>query len=417
MNISVIPVAQFFPPPANMQLYQKVNAELNHINLPSRLHPGMRVGITVGSRGINELPAILHAICLYLQRLDCEPVLVATMGSHGGSSASGQQKVWQGLGVTTTTIPASQWTGATSVLVGFTTGGLPAFALDILRWVDALIVVNRIKPHTSFQGPIQSGLLKMLAVGAGGPRGAEVVHQGGSGELGWRVPELGKYLLEQLPVVAGLALVENQRHQLALVTAAAPEAITALEQDLIPLATAWLANIPWQLDLLVLAAMGKCYSGTGMDTNVIGRWALDGQPDPEPAAVRRLVVLDLADASQGNANGLGLADITTSRLTAKVDWQATYQNVLTTGFLRRGHIPIVMPNDRQAIRAALRTLPGFDLSTLRMVLASNTLDLENIWISEQLLDQALAMNCQQLGPAQELHFDEHENLIWPRING
>ncbi|MGB9920919.1 MAG: DUF362 domain-containing protein [Moorellales bacterium] len=349
----------------------------------------MRVGITVGSRNIADLGIMLAALIEYLKRRGCRPEVVACMGSHGGATSGGQQAVLASLGVTSERLGVPVRCDPRTTLVGRTVQGRPVYVIERLLEYDSVVVFNRIKPHTAFRGLIGSGLLKMLAVGAGGPEGAATVHVGGGQAMAERVLDIGSYLLSRLPVIAGIAVLENGYGEVARVEGLAPEEMPQAEMELLNEADALLPRLPFsEIDLLIVEEMGKDISGTGMDTNVIGRWRQGYQAEPESPRVHRLVVLDLSPGSQGNANGIGLADFATQALVEKIDYHATYLNALTTGFTQRAMLPLIYPTELEAVEAGWISLGRPPSDKVRAVQIVNTARLERLALSEALWSAA-----------------------------
>lgn len=349
------------------------------------LEPGKKVGITVGSRGIAALTAMVTSLVDLLKEAGCQPVVLAAMGTHGGGTAQGQQQVLAALGVVPEVIGAPVWTEAETVFLGKTEHGFPVYVLKRALDLDGIIVFNRIKPHTAFHGPVESGLLKMLAVGLGGPQGAAAIHARGGEGMADRIVEVGSYLAARLPVFCGLAVLENAYGEVARLEAMLAGELRRREEALLAEARQLLPRLPFEeIDILIVEEMGKCYSGTGMDTNVIGRLRQGYEPEPAAPRVRRVVVLDLAAASQGNANGIGLADFTTEALVSKIDRQSTYLNALTTGFPQRAMLPLIYPTEVEAVAAAYRSLGELPLEEVKVVQIANTSALARLALSEAL---------------------------------
>jgi hypothetical protein len=353
------------------------------LGLAGRIPAGMTVGIPVGSRGIRNITVLVREAVRHVRALGASPVVVAAMGSHGGGTVAGQMAVLRSLGITEDSVDAPVLGNVDAVVVGSAGDGQPVYFCSRLLECGALLVINRVKPHTSFHGPLESGLVKMLVVGCGKPLGARQFHSYGPSELSARLRECGTMLLERLPVVGGIAVLENGREETAALVPVHPTAFIPTEEQLLQQARTLLPRLPVaELDVLVVDQMGKDFSGTGMDTNVIGRIGIRGVPDGAPA-IRRLVVLDLSEGSHGNANGMGLADLTTRRLADKVDFAATYLNTLTATFVERAKLPIALETDQAAIEAALRTIGK--PAAPRIVRIRNTLDLEHLLVSSAVL--------------------------------
>jgi hypothetical protein len=356
-----------------------------------KVEPGAKIGLTAGSRGIADIVPILSAVVRFVKEKGCQPWIIPAMGSHGGGTPEGQLKLLAGLGITEEAIGAPLVASGEAVRIGEVGRGVPVYVNRVALEMDGLIVVNRVKPHTSFHAPIESGLLKMLAVGLGNPQGAASLHSYGIRGLESLIPLLAAYTMEHLPVLYGIAIVENAYEQTALLAGLEPEQFYEREQELLKTARSLMPRLPFNdLDLLVVRSMGKCFSGTGMDTNIIGRLRIQGEPEPEHPHIKRIAVLDLDERSKGNALGVGLADFTTDRLLAKVDWTATYLNVLSTTFVMRAMTPMHFATDEEVLSAALQSLGGEEQEDARVLVIDNTLDLSRIEFSAALLEDVRA---------------------------
>lgn len=389
----------------------RVREETARLLSQAALPPGARVAITAGSRGIRDIADIYRVIVSAVREAECEPFLFSSMGSHGRGTAEGQREVLESLGVTEEFVGAPVICSERVRLVGETQGplpGLPVYVAEEAAEADAVLPVNRVKPHTSFHGPQESGLMKMLAVGAGRAEGASMVHR-----LGWEnmvdaIRSIGSVVLERLPVVGGIAVVQNGREEPAVVRGVAAEKMPEEEAGLLELARGYLPRLPADdLDVLIVREMGKDYSGTGMDTNVIGRLRLEGLPEPDSPQIRYLGVLDLSEASHGNATGVGLADFTTRRLAREIDPEATYLNCLTSGGPIRAAVPMTLEDDRTLLDAVWKALKPLRDSEVRMMVIEDTLHLERLWVSEALLREVSALeDVDVAGELNPLQFDE-----------
>lgn len=371
----------------------------------AELQPGMRVAVTVGSRGIAHLGEFVAAAVRAVRARGAAPFIVPAMGSHGGATAEGQRRMLAGLGVSEATVGAPVRSSMEVVEIGRTTAGWPVYCDRLAYEADWIVVMNRVKPHTAFKAEIESGLMKMMAVGLGKRQGAETVHAHGVGRA---VVEVGRVTLARAPIGIGIAIVENSEDETYDIAVVPPAEFEETDRRLLAVSKRLLPRLPFDdLDVLIVREMGKDISGTGMDSNVIGIGRrIGGSHKPD---VARLVVLDLTDESHGNALGIGLADLTTRRLVDKIDRRATYANVITTGFFGTARIPMTLENDREAIAVALT---GYDAATVRLACIRNTAELEELAISEGLLDaasraQRLAVG-EELGP---LRFDEDGRLL------
>jgi hypothetical protein len=373
-------VRQRLDPPVLADVEAATRAEVRRA--VADLTPG-RVAVGAGSRGIAGIGRIVAAAVDALRELGFDPFVVPAMGSHGAATAEGQAELLAGYGVDRSLIRATMETGVVGEV-----DGVPVHVDRNVLEAGAVFVVNRVKPHTSFRGPVESGLAKMCAVGLGKQPGARHMHSRGPAGLRDRIPAAARLLVERGLVAGGLAIVENQRDQTAFVRGlAAGEIGGEAEAALLDEARALMPRVPFDdLDVLVVERVGKDISGAGIDTNVVGRMRVIGQP--EPARVTAIVALDLTDASHGNAMGIGTADFTTARLLAKIDFEALYTNGLTAGVIgiQRMTIPCVMPTDLAAVCAAI-ACRGRD-TPLRLAWIRDTLRTETLGVSPALLEEA-----------------------------
>lgn len=382
-----------------------VYAELERIGLRAQIRPGMRVAVTAGSRGIRDVVAVTRAAVRWLREAGAEPFLVPAMGSHGGATAAGQVKMLASLGITEESVGCPIQATMEVVQVGAISDGTPVFLDRFAAEADGILAINRVKTHTSFDGPIESGLAKMCAVGLGKRQGAETVHRTAVYGLKVQMLPMARVVVEQGKVLAGIAILEDAREQTAEIVALPPDQIGGPgEAELLARSKVMMARLPFdQIDVLVVDALGKNISGTGMDTNVIGRLPIPGEPPPERPVINVIVVLDLTDETQGNANGIGLADITTMKLAARVDFRTTYINVLTAGLvgLCKGGLPITLPTAHDAIATAVKVCGQADPAASRLVRIPNTLHLEELLVSAALLPEVQANPALELvGPAE-----------------
>jgi hypothetical protein len=376
-----------------------VRAELQRIGLGARLQPGWTVAITAGSRGIAEIPLVIRTVASVVREAGAEPFVVPAMGSHGGATADGQRFVLAEYGITEDSVGAPIRSSMDTVELGrLPSGAVVHFDATAAR-ADATLVVNRVKAHTAFRGEIESGLCKMTAIGLGKQPGAEQIHAYGLRE---HIPLAASLALQRSNVVAGLALVENATHALALIRATLPASFLDTDRELLLTANAYQPRVPFDhLHLLVVGWLGKNLSGSGLDYNVVGMWRrIGGERVPN---FERIVALDLTDESDGNGLGVGIADFTTRRLYDKLDRDKMYLNGITSGALEAIKIPIVLESDRQAIQVALHSIGhGADA---RVAIVRSTLDLEHVWVSEALVNEvATNPRLEVLGPPAELAF-------------
>ncbi len=376
-----------------------------------RVPCGARVAVAVGSRGITHLAPLVAVVIRWVRAQGGVPFIVPAMGSHGGATAAGQRAVLAGYGVTEDAMDAP--IRATMEVVELPRGDAetPVYCDRYAAEADAVILLNRIKPHTSFHGPYESGLLKMAAIGLGKQRQAEAIHALGVRGLREVMPQVGRQVLAHAKVLLGIAIVENARDETLRVEPIPAARIADREPELLRLAYRQLPQLPVDaLDLLIVDEVGKNISGLGMDTNIIGRLKIAGQPEPERPRIRCILIRDLTADSHGNACGMGLADIMTRRVYDKIDLRATYANVLTTGFLERGKMPLIADTDRQAVEMALRALQVPDGAEARIARIRNTLQLDVLQVSAPVLSEVTVReDITVVGPA-DTRFDAAEAL-------
>jgi hypothetical protein len=367
----------------------EVKRQMQRLNIADRVK-GKRIAITAGSRGIARINEVIKGVVEFVKECDGEPFVFPAMGSHGGATAEGQVAILRDYGITEEFVGAPILATMEVERIG-TADGVPVYADRYAANADGIIVVNRIKHHTDFSGPHESGLFKMMAVGMGKREGADIAHTYKAWSLRHHIPLMAKEILRRLPILAGLAVIENGYHEVAHLVALPPDEIEAGERRLLSFWKRIRPKIPFnRLDVLIVERMGKNISGTGMDTKTIGRMMITGENEPKHPMPRVIVVLDLTDESHGNAAGLGLADITTKRLISKVDWHATHVNVFTSGFIERDRIPVVAEDDRQALEWALEVAKVRDPEKARIVRIRDTNTLGVLYISQGLWDEAAA---------------------------
>jgi len=392
-------------------------AAVGKSRLTARLKRGSRIAVTAGSRGIHGIARIVGATVDALRSLGFDPFVVAAMGSHGGGTAAGQRALLAELEVTESAVGCPIRSEMETVQLGTNSFGLPIHFDRNAFEADGIVLLNRIKPHTSFTGRYESGLVKMLSVGLGKRHGAAQVHKLGLPGLRALIPEVGAFLLERTPVKLGIAILENAREHTARIVAVEPEDLLDVEPRLLEQARDLMARLPFdQIDVLVVGELGKNYSGTGLDPNVIGRQRVETMPDLPRPVITRLAVLDLSVETRGNGLGIGLADLTTDRLVRGIDPTPMRVNSLTSNFLTRARVPLALPADRDVIAASLDTCWRIQAGEARMVLIPNTLELTTLWITSPLAAQVAAHP--ELFVETEflpIPFDEQGNLEQERL--
>ena len=354
-----------------------------------RLAPGSTLAIAVGSRGIRDLVTVVGRVVAWARAQGAEPFLVPAMGSHGGATAEGQREVLRSYGLETVGVPIH----ATMDTVDLPQGDAPVPVVfdAAAAAASATVLVNRVKPHTDFHGPFESGLTKMAAIGLGKRVQAERLHSFGTEGLREHMPAVGREVLRHANIVLGVAIVENAFDRTMHVAAVPVAAIESEEPRLLALARQHMPRLPVDdLDVLLVDRMGKDISGVGLDTNVIGRIMIAGEPDPPTPRIAMIGCHHLTPASHGNACGMGLADVVPASFAAAIDHDVTRTNIVTSGFLLRGKLPVVADDDRHVWELCLRGACVRDPARVRAARIVDTLHCNDLWVSDALLPELVA---------------------------
>ncbi|KGX91761.1 nickel pincer cofactor-dependent isomerase, group 22 [Pontibacillus marinus] len=392
-----------------IQNIQKVVAEqFAKVGADDSIKPGMEVAITVGSRGIANIPLIVKYAGEEVKKRGATPFIIPAMGSHGGATAEGQIEVLEGLGVTEEATGCEIRSSMDVVEVGQTDDGVPVYTDQHAYNADGIIVMGRVKAHTDFKSTFESGILKMASIGMGKHKQALALHTYGIKGIRDMMPDVGRVAISNTNTLFGFAIVENAHEETTILEAILPQDIDDREPKLLTESIELMPSIPVnEMDILVVDEIGKNYSGTGMDTNIIGRIRVLGVEEPELPSVKYLIASDLSEASHGNALGIGLADLTTKRLFEKIHFQAMNENVITSTFLDRAKIPIVLDNDQKALQAALRANWGVDDENARIVRIPNTLHIGELYVSEVIFNEIKDQErIEVLEEPKDMEFDE-----------
>ncbi|SCL89614.1 lactate racemase domain-containing protein [Sporanaerobacter sp. PP17-6a] len=374
---------------------------------------GKKVCIALGSRGINNISSIATQIVKEVKQYGGEPFIIPAMGSHGGATPEGQKELLEGYGITEDKVGAPIISNLDVEFLGKTDEDIPVFTSKDALNADGVILVNRVKPHTAFHGDIESGLIKMSVIGMGKQKGAELCHKMGFNNFSEKLKNMSRIVLSHVPVVLGVAILENAYDETADIRALAPSEFFTEEPKLLKTAKSLMPQILLNnLDILIVDELGKDISGDGMDPNITGRFASDYVKSD--FKVNRIVVLGLTKATDGNANGIGVADITTSRVLKDTDFTKGYINSITAAIPSTVRLPMVMPNDYEAIKTAIKTANNLDYDgrKSRIVRIKNTLSLKNIYVSESLIEDVKKNSKLEIisGPF-DFEFDKENNLI------
>jgi len=385
---------------------QAVRVQMEKPGIGDAVKPGMRIAVTVGSRGVAKIDEITAAIVAELKKRGASPFVVPAMGSHGGATAEGQIKVLESLHVTEETVGCPIISSMEVVELGRLENGLPVYMDKNAYEADGIVVAHRVKPHTSFSGLSESGVVKMVTIGLGKQKGAASCHAYGFGEMAKNIVAMATISIARSKILFGMGIVENPYDKPMKFEAALPKQIIELDQKLLIEAKANMPRIMFDpMDVLIVDRIGKEITGMGMDPNIIGRFTtpyISGGPN-----VSKLVVFDLTDETKGNAAGIGLADFTTRRLVNRIDFEKMYANSITSTVSLPSKLPMIMETEEEAVMAAIKTSNAKDLAKLRLVRIQDTLHIEEFWISEALLDEALANPAVSVcGELEPMRFDE-----------
>ena len=405
-------VRQHFDAPRVADVGAAVRAELKRIGVAQFIRPSQRVAITAGSRGVANIAVIIRAVAGVLNEIGAKPFIVPAMGSHGGGTAEGQRKIIESYGITEEFTGAPIRSSMEVVTVGTTEDGIPIHFDRHAFEADHVAVVGRVKPHTGFVGEIESGLFKMMMIGLGKHVGAAIYHRAIVNHSFDRIVRtVGTTVLAKCRIAFGVGVVENGYDEMAKIEAVLPAEFEEREKALLVLAKKWMPKLPVRrADLLIVDQMGKNISGSGMDTNIIGR--KDDAPRSEQPEITRVFVRELTPETHGNAAGVGLADFTTARLVRSMDYSATVINCITGAHPEAAVTPVYYETDREAIEAALMTVGLTPPEESRIVRIKNTLQIEEVDVSETCRGEFEGRNdVEILGPGNELGFDPTGNLL------
>jgi hypothetical protein len=412
-------IRQNLPRSAPIDICTSVQNQLAQ-KFTSQITPGQRIAVAVGSRGITNLQQVVSAAVDWLKHRGATPFIVPAMGSHGGATPEGQAGVLADYGITGESVGAPVMASMDVKLLGCTDDGVDVYFSTEALSADGILLVNRVKPHTDFSGNIGSGILKMITVGLGKRMGASACHVAfalrGHEQV---IRKVASVTLQCTPILGGVAILEDQFHETAQIAVLGKEEIEAGEEQLFVQAKQLMPSLPFEdIDFLIVDQMGKNISGSGMDPNIIGR-SVYGYMSQGPSVsalssvkIRRIFVRDLTPESHGNAVGIGLADLTTSRLVRAMDPRAIYVNALTSLAPIIAKIPIYFETDSEAIAWGLASLGMPDTRTARVVRIASTLSLEVMQVSEAYFDRlAHEGEIAALDDPQEMKFDSHQNLL------
>lgn len=375
------------------------------------LRPDMTVAVAVGSRGISNHALIVRETVRFLREHGARPFIVSSMGSHGGATAEGQRAILEGYGIREEYCGCPVKAGTDCALIGYTGDGSPVYIDRYAAEADGIVLVNRIKPHTAFRGPYESGLMKMMAIGLGKQKGAETCHAAGFENMAENIPRFAAAVLKNCNILAGIAILENAYDETREVIALTADEIPAQEPELLERAKRYMPRILVDhVDLLVVGQIGKNFSGDGMDPNIAGTFATKCASGG--LNTKRVAVLDISDESHGNGVGFGMADVSTRRAYEKFDFEMSYPNALTCLVSQVVKVPMIFDSDQLCLKAGIKLCAGIEHRNAKVVYIHNTLKLGEIYISANLVPQAEAIEGVTVaGEEQPMEFDGNGNLI------
>ena len=388
----------------------KIETMLSEEKFASQIQPGMRIAITVGSHQIANVVVITKAIVDFVKSKGAEPFIVAAMGSHGGATSEGQREVLRQFGVTEESMGCPIKTSMEVVKIGVNEEGMDVLIGRDSAEADGIIINCRIKPHTCFRGPYESGIMKMMTIGLGKQAGASVCHAAGFKYMAKYVPMFGRAILKHANILFAVAVLENAYDETERIVALNHDEIEEEEPKLQEISKSLLPRIcvP-ECDVLVCDVIGKNFSGSGMDPNITGTFVTPYASGGLKS--QRVAVLDLSKESHHSGVGIGMAHATTRRFFDKMDFELTYPNLITSTVIENARIPLVMKNDKEAIQVCVRTCTDVDHDKIRIVRIANSLKVEHILLSEAYYDEVKNNPDFTIeSEPQEMDFDEDGNL-------
>ena len=410
-------IRQHYPDRRLPDVRSEALRQLEQSGFAARLRPGAAVAIGVGSRGIANIATIVESAVEYWHRHGMAPFIVPAMGSHGAATPAGQADVLARFGITEQSMGCPLVSRADVVSLGRTDDGIEAFMDAAAHGADAVMIVPRVKWHTTFDGRLESGLMKMIAIGLGKFAGAQQYHTHAQ-RLGLEhvIRTVGRLVLRSGKVIGGLAIVEDAHHNTATLDAVPADRLEERDERNLALAKSLMPRFPCDLDVLIVDEMGKTISGTGMDAKVVNRGpCCEYNPWPGLPAIGRIFVRDLDPQSHGNAIGIGMADVTTDRLVRDIDWEPTRVNALSAGIPSRIRVPAHFPADRECLEWVAATAGKVDVADVRYGWIRNTLELDRLAISGNLRGEVEAQPQVEVEREIDVNWDRSGNLISPFV--
>jgi len=388
-DIKVRKIKQNFNRTKIDNLSEYIHQSFKKSDLKNRIKSGDKIGITVGSRGITNIKLIVKEIISELKNLNALPFILPAMGSHGGANSEGQKGVLASYGITEREMGVPIMASMDVIQIGKVENKIPIYFSKVAMEADGIIALNRVKMHTDFKSNlVESGMSKILAIGLGKAEGASSIHFLGVYGLKNVIPQAAELIITKAPIIQGIGILENSYDQTMKISFVSPEDIIKVDSELLKISKEVMPVLPIDnLDIVITQEIGKNISGTGFDTNIIGRLDINGEKEIAKPEIKRLLVFDITEESHGNALGIGLADITTRHLVDKINYKDMYANTITSTFLNRAKIPITTDSEKEAVEIAVKTCWRLEQSDLKLLIMKNTLDLEYLYVSKAVWDE------------------------------
>jgi len=388
-DIKVRKIKQNFDRTKIDNLSEYIHQSFKKSDLKNRIKSGDKIGITVGSRGITNIKLIVKEIISELKNLNALPFILPAMGSHGGANSEGQKGVLASYGITEREMGVPIMASMDVIQIGKVENKIPIYFSKVAMEADGIIALNRVKMHTDFKSNlVESGMSKILAIGLGKAEGASSIHFLGVYGLKNVIPQAAELIITKAPIIQGIGILENSYDQTMKISFVSPEDIIRVDSELLKISKEVMPVLPIDnLDIVITQEIGKNISGTGFDTNIIGRLDINGEKEIAKPEIKRLLVFDITEESHGNALGIGLADITTRHLVDKINYKDMYANTITSTFLNRAKIPITTDSEKEAVEIAVKTCWRLEQSDLKLLIMKNTLDLEYLYVSKAVWDE------------------------------
>lgn len=383
----MVPVKVSFETSRIENIAAAVQAEFQRKPIGAKIKAGASIAVGCGSRGIANIAQVAKTTVAEIKKRGAHPFIFPAMASHGGATVEGQTAVLAGYGITEESMGCPIRATMETVALPSLSDGTPVFIDQYASEADGIVLLNRIKPHTTFRGAIESGIVKMMSIGMGKIKAATTYHQQGMDTFGELLPQVAQVIMQEKPFLFGMGLIENALDETAVVEALPAETLIEREMALQTQAKQMMGKLFFEeIDVLIIDEIGKNISGAGFDPNIVGRNSRDVKHWDGPA-IQKIVLLNLTKETKGNATGLGTADVITLKLYKQIDINSTYANVITSAYLDGAAIPIIMNTDQEAIQLAVKTCLRVQSSACKIVRIKNTLELSEIMVSEPLLEQ------------------------------